>query len=153
MEIEVQTIPDLTVGFLRHMGPYHEVGDTWRSLMEWVGSKGLLGRAKCFGVCHDDPQTTPAAELRYDACVDLTGLDVEVDGELKTQTLPGGRFAKTVHRGTYENLGETYDRFLGRELNAQGYQPKLGGTREVYVNSCHDTPPEDLITDVLAPIH
>lgn len=152
MKIEVLTIPEQRVAYLRHVGPYHEVGDTWAQLMGWAAQKGLLGKAACFGVCHDEPGSTPAAELRYDACVDITDSDLEVDGGLEVQSLDGGTFAKVVHRGSYENLGDTYGQFMGVELGKQGFKPAPGACREVYVNNCQDTPADQLITEIMAPI-
>ena len=51
--------------FLRHVGPYGEVGATWGRLMMWAGMRGLLGPGmKMIGIVHDDPEVTPPEKVR-----------------------------------------------------------------------------------------
>ena len=65
-----RTVPAIRVAFMRHVGPYCEAGAAWERLQAWAGPRGLFGpRTLVLGVCHDDPEVTPADKVRYDACV------------------------------------------------------------------------------------
>jgi len=73
LQVEVKEIPPMRVIFLRHVGPYSEVGATWARLMSWAGPRGLLGPGmKTIGIVQDDPAVTAADKIRYDACVVVT---------------------------------------------------------------------------------
>jgi AraC family transcriptional regulator len=66
----VKELPSIKILFLRHVGPYSQVGATWGRLMSWAGMGGLLGpQTRMLGIVHDDPDVTPADKVRYDAAV------------------------------------------------------------------------------------
>lgn len=70
----------------------------------------------------------------------------ESGGGFEGRTLPGGKVAVTVHRGSYDSLGEVYQR-LAEWITAQGLQI-AGPPREVYL-----TPPgEEPVTEVVWPV-
>ena len=74
MDVRVETVPPMRVVFIRHVGPYMQVGQTWGRLFAWAGPRGLVARGpKMIGVCHDDPEVTPPDKLRYDACLVVDG--------------------------------------------------------------------------------
>src|SRR5262249_53835150 len=51
-EVRVRTLPPRRVAFVRHVGPYNEVGPTFGRFMAWAGPRGLLGPAtQVLGVC------------------------------------------------------------------------------------------------------
>ncbi len=43
LPVEVKELPSMKLVFLRHAGPYSEVGATWGRLMTWADIRGLLG--------------------------------------------------------------------------------------------------------------
>ena len=152
LQVEVKDITPMRVVFLRHVGPYSEVGATWSRLMAWAGQRGLLGPSmRTIGIVHDDPAITAADKIRYDACV-VVNRPVQAEGEFGVLELPGGRHAVATHRGPYENLSETYQRIYGAWLPKSGYE--LGDTPafEQYLNSPQSTKPEDLVTVIYVPI-
>ena len=152
MKVEIKTIQPMRVAFMRHVGPYGEVGATWDKLLPVLGKDGLLGGdIMCIGICHDDPEVTPPAKLRYDACVTVDE-NFRGEGEIGVQTIAGGEYAVTTHAGLYSKLGNTYAALLGQWLPRSGRA--LGNTPcfEVYLNSPESTEPEDLLTDIYAPL-
>ncbi len=58
--------------------------------------------------------------------------------------------AKIIHKGPYEKCGPTYDKLFaclqqnGKTIN--------GPIREVYLNDPHEVPPEEILTEIYAPI-
>ena len=152
MEVTTENLEPRRVAFMRHIGPYQEVGNTWTQMMMWAGPRGLVGpQASAIGVCHDDPEVTPAAKIRYDACVPV-GEDFEGEGEVGVQTLAGGSYAKATHKGPYEKLGDSYARLLGEELPKQGLEPRSAPCLEIYLNDPRSTAPEELLTAIYVPV-
>jgi AraC family transcriptional regulator len=152
MEVTIEYLKPLRVAFMRHTGPYHEVGNVWQKFMGWAGMRGLLGpNMQCFGLCHDDPEVTPPDKIRYDACL-VVGDGVQAEGEVGIQETPAGDYARTTHHGPYEKLSETYGLLCGQWLPGAGRELRSGPTMEFYRNNPMDTPPEQLVTDIFMPL-
>jgi AraC family transcriptional regulator len=152
MEVRIERVEPMRVAFMRHVGPYMEVGALWGKLMSWAGPRGLLGpQATLIGIGHDDPHVTPADKLRYDACL-VVDPHFQPEGEVGVQEIGGGDYAVTRHREPYEKLGETYARLYGEWLPASGREPRSAPAFEIYRNTPMDTAPADLITDIYVPV-
>jgi AraC family transcriptional regulator len=148
----MRELPPMRLVFLRHVGPYGEVGATWGRLMMWAGMRGLLGPGmKMIGIVHDDPDVTPPEKVRYDAAVVVTR-PVEPQGDVGAMELPGGPYAVFTHRGPYDELGKTYQAIYGGWLPRSGRQLRDTPAFEEYVNSPRDTRPEDLVTLIHVPV-
>lgn len=94
MKAEIQTLPDYDVAFVRKLGPYgKEVCDAaFGELMAWAGPKGLLGHQTMLGVYWDNPEVTPPAKCRTDACLTVPA-DFPRQGPMSFQRIPGGPHA------------------------------------------------------------
>jgi AraC family transcriptional regulator len=150
--VEVKELAPMRVVFLRHLGPYDQVGATWGKLMSWAGRHGLLGPGmKLIGLVHDDPDVTPADKVRYDAAVTVSR-PVEPEGEFGVMEIPGGSYAVFVHKGPYEGLGKTYQRIYGGWLPQSGRTVRDTPPFEQYLNSPMDTRPEELLTAIHIPL-
>lgn len=152
MDVKIETTKPMRVAFMRHVGPYHEVGETWQKLCGWAGPRGLFGpNTTLLGVCHDDPEVTPPEHIRYDACI--TAPDgLAADGDVGIQEIAGGDYAVTTHHGPYENLAATYAQLCGEWLPNSGRELRSAPSLEFYRNSPQDTKPEDLVTDIYVPL-
>jgi len=152
LEVEVKEIAPMQVVFLRHVGPYSEVGKTWSRLMSWAGPRGLLGPSMMtLGIVYDDPAVTAADKIRYDACL-VVRKAVKPEGEFGVMEVPGGLYAVTTHRGSYETLGQTYQRIYGEWLPKSGYELGNIPAFEQYLNSPQFAKPEDLVTVIHLPV-
>jgi AraC family transcriptional regulator len=150
--IEVKDLPSMKVVFLRHVGPYSQVGATWGRLMSWAGMRGLLSpQTRTIGVVHDDPDITLADKIRYDAAV-VVIRPVQPEGEFGVTELPGGRYAAFTHHGPYDTLWRTYQRFFGGWLPKSGHELRDAQAFEEYLNSPMNTKPEDLRTLIHIPL-
>ena len=153
MEVRVISLEPARIAFVRHVGPYAEVGPTWQRLVAWAGGQGLLGLdTRIFGLCHDDPDTTTPEQLRYDACI-VIGPDVQAGDGVEVQDFAGGRYAVATHRGSYTRLAETYSGLIEEWVPANRLE--LAEERpcvEVYRNDPQQTPENELVTDVHVPI-
>jgi AraC family transcriptional regulator len=152
MKVKIEHKAAIRVAFMRHVGPYAEVGATWDKLLPVLGKEGWLGGNSLFiGICHDDPEVTPQEKIRYDACVSVAE-SFEPTGEIGVQVIPGGDYAVTTHFGPYQKLGEAYTRLLGQWLPRSGRELRSAPCFEVYLNDPQSTEPEDLLTDLYAPL-
>jgi AraC family transcriptional regulator len=151
LNVHVVSFPTTRVAFVRHVGPYGEVGLTWNKLFAWAGPKGLVGRnTRILGIAHDDPEVTPSDNVRYDACI-VVDDRFQPEREFGIQEI-GGEYAAATHRGPYGTLGETYVMICGQWLPGSGRELRSAASVEVYRNSPHDTKPEELLTDIHLPL-
>ena len=152
MDVKFEKLEPQRVAFVRHIGPYNECGKAWDRLTAEIGRRGLLGAdARFIGLCHDDPEITPPEKVRYDACVTV-GDNFVPEGEIGEQTIEGGEYAVVTHFGPYDKFGETYDEFFGQWLPKSGRELRSVPCLEVYLNDPEGTDPEDLVTDIYAPL-
>jgi len=152
MTVTIKQLKPMKVAFMRHVGPYNEVGKTWERFMMFLGKEGLLGGdAQFIGICHDDPAVTPPDKIRYDACVTVDDR-FQAQGEIGVQVVAGGEYAVMTHFGPYEKLGESYAKLLGQWLPRSGRNLRSTPYFEVYLNSPENTEPADLVTDLYAPL-
>jgi AraC family transcriptional regulator len=152
LPVEVKELPALRVVYLRHIGPYSQVGATWGRLMNWAGMRGLLGpNMRMLGIVYDDPDITPSAKIRYDAAV-VVDRPVTPEGDFGVTELPGGKYAVFTHQGPYETLPQSYARFFGGWLPQSGHEVRDAEAFEEYLNSPMNARPENLLTRIHIPI-
>jgi AraC family transcriptional regulator len=153
MQVEITEIPALRVASVRHIGPYNQISKAFERLGQLAAPAGLIctPEVAMVGLYYDDPESVPPDQLRADA-----GLVVATDAKLPTgldeQQLAAGRYAKTIHRGSYEQLGDTWARFLGEWLPASGNRLGDGPSFEIYRNTPMDVPQDQLVTEIYAPL-
>jgi len=152
MNVIIKHRKPVRVAFMRHIGPYGEVAKTWEQFTMFLGKEGLLGSgAEFIGICHDDPAVTPADKIRYDACVTVDG-KFRAEGDIGAQMIAGGDYAVLTHFGPYEKISGSYAKLLGQWLPRSGRRLRATPCFEIYLNSPENTAPEDLLTDIHAPL-
>lgn len=152
MDVKIEKEEPRRVAFVRHVGPYNQCGVAWEKLMAHMGAQGLVGAGSMMiGVCYDDPDVTPAAKIRYDACVTVDE-GFQPEGDVGVQTIDGGDFAVTTHHGSYDKLNETYAKLHGEWMPRSGRTFRSTPCYEVYLNDPESTEPEELLTDIYAPL-
>jgi AraC family transcriptional regulator len=152
MNVKIEKLNPMRVAFVRHIGPYKDCGPAWEKLCAHLGKKGLLGPdTRYIGMCHDDPEVTPADKIRYDACATV-GEDFEATGDIGVQEIEGGDYAVTTHFGPYDKFKETYAALFGQWLPTSGRECRSAPSLEFYLNDPESTDPEDLATDIYAPL-
>lgn len=152
MKVRIETIEEMDVIFVRHVGPYEQCETAWNTLCEWACPKGLCQETtKFIGVCYDDPQVTPADKIRYDACLTV-GSKVQGEGSIGNQTLNGGDYAIVIHKGPYSDLEKTYAQLMGQWLPESGREFRNSPSFEIYLNDPKETPSEELLTEIYLPL-
>jgi len=152
MDVEIKEMPELRVGTVRHVGPYNQIPQAFERLGAIAGPAGLLGAANTMmAIYHDDPETTPQDQLRSDAAL-VVPEGVRLPEPLVEQHIAAGRYARTVHVGPYEQLGDVWARFLGEWVPASGNRIGDGVSYEIYTNTPGQVPKEELRTELYVPL-
>jgi AraC family transcriptional regulator len=93
MKVITRKIKPMRVAHLRHVGPYEDVNQTWIDLLARLSADKQIRKSSVFiGIGHDNPSVTPAAELRYDACITVDK-KYEPKKPVQLQTIVGGDHA------------------------------------------------------------
>ncbi len=150
--VRVERFRPIRVAFMRHVGPYDQVGPTWDRFMGWAGARGMLAASPTvLSLVHDDPDVTPPERIRYDACISVPD-DFEGEADVGVQSIAGGNYAVATHRGAHGRVNETYLGVFGSWLPRSGWEPRPAPAFEVYRNSPRDIAPEELLTDIHIPL-
>ncbi len=151
-DVRLEEFGPKQVAFLRHVGPYDQVGPVWQRLMMWAGRRGLIGSSPVvLGIIYDAPEVTEEAKLRYDAAV-VVESEVKGEGEIGVQEIARCQYAVILHQGPYPRIQETYDRLCGDWLPASGRELASIPAFERYLNTPYDTAPENLRTEIYLPL-
>ena len=152
MDVQIKDMPAFRVAAVAHIGPYNQIWEAFARLGKIAGEAQLFGpQAAMIGIYYDDPETTPAADLRSDAAIVISEATPLPAGVVERR-LPAGRYASTTFVGPYERLGDTWARFMGEWLPRSGQRLSNGASYEVYRNTPNDVPPEKLVTELYAPL-
>ena len=153
MSVEIKEMPEMYVAYYRHVGSYSGVGEAFDKLMRWAGPRGLIRfpKTKMLGVYHDDPEITDPSRLRSSACITVPE-GTEVDGEIGTMTVPGGKFAVASFEISHEQFAEAWDELMGKWLPESGYQPDDRPCYELYRNDPKAHPEGKFIIDICVPV-
>ena len=114
-KVRVEYLKPITVAFIRHIGPYENVGgegaslaSVWEDLYAWGIARGLVdSHSLLLGIGHDDPDVTPPEKLRFDVCIQIPA-PVEPSGQIGIHTIAPGPYAVARHYDSFENIADTY---------------------------------------------
>ena len=153
LTVRLERLPAIRVAFMRHVGPYAEVGPTFGRLLDWAGRRDLLAdpATPSFGLTWDDPDVTAPERLRYDACVAVPE-SVGAEGEVGIHLVPARECAAVTYRGPYEGLDDVYRWLCGAWPPRSGREVSAAPCLEFYRNDPQVVPPPELVTDVLLPL-
>jgi AraC family transcriptional regulator len=152
MNVRIKTIEPMRVAFMRHVGPYDEVGQTWKDVVAQLSKDGRIGADSVFiGIPHDDPDVTPSRKLRYDACVTVDDSYVPT-GTMDVQTIPGGDYAVTTHCGPPRGIGEAYARLFGQWLPRSGREVRSSPSFVIALNNPQEVDSPNRLTDIYLPL-
>jgi AraC family transcriptional regulator len=151
MQVEIETKPELRVFGVRHLGPYNQIPLAFARLGELLAGSGLERGCPMIAIYHDDPEVVPPEQLRADAAL------VVPDGAplppgLTEQRIAAGRYARTLHTGPYELLGDAWARFMGEWLPASGQRLRPGVSYECYRNTPAQVQSIELLTELYLPL-
>ena len=155
LPVRIEQRPARFIAFVRHVGPYDQVGEAWGQLMKWGWSKMIFGRPETFGLCYDDPETTPAGKLRYEACM-VVRERTRPKGPVEVRSLEATTYAVSAHDGPLALIGETYAKLAGQIAKGpiDGIRWRLGDPPSIewYLTDPRKVAPEQMRTEIGMPV-
>ena len=152
MHVEIRELPSLRLATVEHRGPYNRINEAFARLGQIAGPAGLFGpQATMIALYFDDPETTPASELRAEAALSVAS-DKVLPPTVGERTLPAGKYGCTVHEGGYDRIGDTWARFMGQWLPQSGHRLADSPSFERYLNTPTEVPVEALRTELYLPL-
>jgi AraC family transcriptional regulator len=155
--IEIKDLPEMTVAYVRHIGPY--AGDAklfeglYQKLFKWAGPRNLINfpETKNIIIYHDNPEITKEENLRVSVCITVPP-DTEVSGEIGKLVLAAGKYALAHFEITDKEFGDAWNWVYGEWMPKSGYEPDDRQCFEMYLNDPKDHPAHKFIVDICAPI-
>lgn len=141
---------------LRKTGKYQMISEMIPALFSYAGRAGLqIGGAPIF-ICHENCGEE-ACKANEDGTADLE-VALPIQGELEDDAesgiasyeLPGGLFAKVVHKGPYQECGKAYCALF--DWIKENEHEIKGPIREYYLNDPREVAEDELLTEICAPI-
>jgi AraC family transcriptional regulator len=152
-EVSVSNVePQLVMG-LRKRGTYAEIRPMIRRIHKHIEAGGARIAGPPMFICHETPKEVVKVNLQHNADVEVVvpvSARIEGDEEIACYELPGGPMAKITHQGPYERSAAAYKKLFA--WIAENHKKVVGPTREVYLNDPRKVPPEELLTEIYAPV-
>jgi len=155
--VEVKDMPEFTVAYIRHIGPYKGNSalfeELFGRLMAWAGPRGLMETPdlKCLAVYHDNPDITEDSKLRLSVCISVP-VDTEVEGEIGKMAIPGGKYAMSHFELLPNEYEDAWNAVYGQWLPESSYQPADSPCFELYRNDPKTHPEGRHIVDICIPV-
>ena len=140
--------------YIRLLGEYKSLdfGSAWQSLWGYVKSEKLFSAGiEHIAVYIDDPHVTDVNKLRTDICL-VVRKPAVAKKEIGVKTIEGGKYAKFTYIGSYEHLGEVYDKIYSEWLPNSNETLGDRSCYEKYCNNPMNTAPEKLRTEIYLPL-
>lgn len=150
-EVWFRNDPAQTCVALRHTGDYADCGRAWDQLLAHAGAAGWMPHVwGSIGLCYDDPDITATDQLRYDACLAFDDARARAlcRPPFVLRTVPAGRYAIAAHRGSYEEILDTYVGLIGRALPFRGVELANEPVVERYLDDPNTVPIDQLRTEI-----
>lgn len=109
MTITIKELPAKRVAVMEHHGDPMRLSDTLDKLITWAKAQPINLKPKAgeaFGFGYHDPREVKPEEFRFDLALSVPQ-DFRLNDQVTERTLPAGRYAVTMHKGSRDNIGDT----------------------------------------------
>lgn len=158
MSVEIKETPMRTALIVERKGMIDQnfnqaAAEAFRVLVGEINRANVWHAVReCIGICPDEASLVPDAEARYQAGFIYEGKAIILNDEVQMVTILAGRWATSVHQGSYETLWQSWNLFYRDWLPASGYLLRDTAPFEIYLNNKKDVPPHELRTEIRIPI-
>jgi AraC family transcriptional regulator len=152
-EVSISNVESRLVMGMRKRGTYAEIRPMTAKVHKYIEANGGQIAGPPIFVCHETPKEVVKVNLQHNADVEVAipvSGPVEGDEEIACYELSGGLMAKITHQGPYERSAAAYRKLFA--WIAENHKKVAGPTREVYLNDPRKVPPEELLTEIYAPV-
>ena len=109
MTITIKELPAKRVAVMEHHGDPMRLSDTLDKLITRAKAQPINLKPKAgeaFGFGYHDPREVKPEEFRFDLALSVPQ-DFRLNDQVTERTLPAGRYAVTMHKGSRDNIGDT----------------------------------------------
>ena len=153
-EITLIEAPSLPVLGIKKRGKYSLIAELLPKIFVYAMEQHIPIAGMPMFLCHErTPEEVMAADQSGTAEVEVAvpvASPAQGRGEIQFYTITGGRMARILHHGPYEACEPTYWRLFAW-IADQGLQIQ-GPIREVYHNDPREVRPDEILTEILAPV-
>lgn len=131
-DIQVKRMPAFQVAYIRFVGNFYQIGDTYDKLLSWSTQNGLLDSAdtNLFTVYHDDPSVTKIDRNRQSVCVTIPN-SFKVESGISKMIIDAGKYLV----GYFEVLDLDFEKAWNTmylTLIEKGYKFRNANVYEMY---------------------
>ena len=150
----VKDVPWLRVLSKRETGSYDRtigklIGDLMRALYAPENQRNFVKMVgPVMTIYHDEKYRDEGADI--EVAIPVTGKVVVEDPAVEVRNLEPCRVVSLVHRGSYETIGQAYQRLHG--YAAEKGLEIVGPMRDLYLNDPNKVEPDEIMTEIQAPI-
>ena len=149
----VELKPQVVLG-TRRRGKYELIGKMIGEICQYAVDNNIPIQDMPTFICHEmTPEEVMKANEEGSADVEVAvPISERVAGTdaIKCYELPGGKMAKIVHKGAYDDCEPTYMKLFA--WLAENKKKPAGPIREIYLNDPSEVSQEELQTEIYAPI-
>ncbi|MBX2836040.1 MAG: AraC family transcriptional regulator [Gammaproteobacteria bacterium] len=152
-DVKIEPLDVSHCAAVSHTGSYMHIDQAMGQLMGGLAAQQLLSDApRMLAVFYDDPELTPAEQLRSAA---LSPLDTSsnVTAPIEHITLYQGPYAKLLYTGPYADMKDAYQWLYGTWLPDSGFTAADAPAIEEYLNNPQEVPATELQTLMCLPLN
>jgi len=153
-EVTLVDVPTQLVLGIQRRGHYSDIPVAFGEIVQYAMANGAQLIGMPLAIMHElSKEAAEKANLDGTAVIDVAfpiAKAVKGSDVVKCYKLPGCRMAKTVHKGPYETCDVTYNALY--EWLAKNGMQITGPTREAYLNDPRQVKPEEILTEIYAPV-
>ena len=153
-EPTIKEVPRMRALSKRERGTYGEtipklIGELMKELFSPDNQRNLVKmNGALMTLYHDHEYKDEDADI--EVAIPVTGKVSIHDPDIEVRNISGAKVLSLVHRGPYETVGVGWTK-LHEHMVAEGLEI-VGPIRELYLNDPNDTPQDELMTELQAPI-
>jgi len=149
VRVEIREIEPFPYCSIRHQGPYTDMGTVINELMSLMQSQNIYPAGNMITIYHTDPQQENPMDSEWEVGFPVTSQVTVVQEPLLKKEWTAATVAAALHKGPYENTGDTIDAMYDW-MEENGYEqdgPVLGQ----YLNMPGQVSPDRLETEIWIP--
>lgn len=157
-KIELLTLKNTKVIYVRYIGRYENLGDAFKYLLEklfkYAENIGIdINNQKVLAIYHDNPQFTEKDKLRTSICLTVPSDKYIVeDNDIGTMILPEGKYGVGHFHIAQRQYSDAWDYMYKEWLTNTEYFPCDSYPFEVYISTGEDDPLHKHKVDIYIPI-
>ena len=156
LSVEVKKLPEMTVAYVRHVGPYKGNPALFEKLINricsWAGSRDMLAPdTRLIAVYHDNADVTDEEKLRVSVCLTVPE-NAKVDSEIGKMKIEGGAYVVAHFEINPDEYMAAWNWVYGTWLPGSGYQPDDRPCFELYGPDPKEHPQGKHIVDICVPV-